>query len=116
MSTEVCIYCGKPVTQSQLKHAEAINVSRGKYAHTDCIDDLSRQPGDAHRRSDYDGLEEPTAEMAADRVDGEKRLQQYRDILIEYDWPEQEEHWEWVATAKIDDIVDWAETIREAET
>jgi len=65
-------------------------------------------------RADYDGLEEAAAEMAADRVDGEKRLQPYRDILIEYDWPE-EDHWEWVATAPISEIVDWAETIREGE-
>ena len=45
-----CIYCGKKVTESQLRHAEAIKVGRGKYAHTDCIDDLFRKPGDAHYR------------------------------------------------------------------
>ena len=45
-----CTYCGRPVTKTQLKHAEAIKVKRGEYAHTDCIDDLSRPIGDAHRR------------------------------------------------------------------
>ena len=45
-----CIYCGKKVTQSQLNHAEAIKVARGKYAHTDCIDDRTRHPRDAYHR------------------------------------------------------------------
>lgn len=46
--TKTCTLCGKKVTQSQLNHAEAIKTARGKYTHTDCIDDLSRHPNDAH--------------------------------------------------------------------
>lgn len=50
MAMKKCIHCSKKVTQSQLNHAEAIKVARGKYAHTECIDDLSRHPGDAYHR------------------------------------------------------------------
>ena len=46
----VCTICGKKVTRAQLKHAEAVGIKRGEYAHTDCIDDLSRHPGDAYRQ------------------------------------------------------------------
>lgn len=45
-----CTICKQKVTKSQLKHAEAIKTARGKYAHTDCIDDLSRPAGDAYKR------------------------------------------------------------------
>lgn|GEM_PF-3669107 len=44
-----CYICGEKVTQAQLDHAEAIKTASG-YAHTDCIDDLSREPGDAYHR------------------------------------------------------------------
>lgn len=47
---KTCIYCGKTVTKSQLAHAEAIKIARGKYAHTDCLDDTSRHRNDAYRR------------------------------------------------------------------
>jgi hypothetical protein len=50
-----CHICGGKVAQSQLNHAEAIKVSRGKYAHTDCIDDQSREHGDAYRREEPEG-------------------------------------------------------------
>lgn len=47
---KTCMYCGERVTESQLHHAEAVKVERGKYAHTDCIDDTSREPDDAYYR------------------------------------------------------------------
>jgi len=47
---KTCIYCGKKVSESQLCHAEAVKIAHGEYAHTDCIDDLSRCPGDVYRR------------------------------------------------------------------
>lgn len=65
--------------------------------------------------ADYQAFEEPYAEMADDRVTAEPQLAPYRDLLTEYDWDNQEEHWEWVATAEIEEIVDWAETIRKNE-
>ena len=65
--------------------------------------------------ADYQAFDEPYAEMAADRVDATPKLRPYRDILIEYDWPNQAEHWQWVATASISEILDWAENIRAAE-
>ncbi len=65
--------------------------------------------------ADYAGLEEPYAIMAEDRVAAEPQLSPYHDILIDYDWPNQAEHWEWVATAPIDEIVAWAADIRADE-
>jgi hypothetical protein len=65
--------------------------------------------------NDYQGLEEPFAEMADDRVNAIPSLKEYRDILIDYDWDNQEDHWEWVATGDVGDILDWARTIREQE-
>ena len=65
--------------------------------------------------NDYQGLEEPFAEMAADRVDATPSLAPYRDILIDYDWDNQADHWEWVATSDESEILDWAQTIRKQE-
>ena len=44
-----CCICGEKVTRTQLQHAEAIKTKNG-YEHTDCIDDLGRDPGDAYYR------------------------------------------------------------------
>lgn len=64
---------------------------------------------------DYQMFDEPYAEMADDRVTAEPALSPHYDLLIEYDWDNQEEHWEWVATADISEIVDWAQDIRDNE-
>lgn len=45
-----------------------------------------------------------------ERIAKTPELEEYREEL-EYDWPEQE-HADWVATAPVEEIVDWAETIR----
>lgn len=62
---------------------------------------------------DYAGLEEPYGEMASDRVDATPELMPYTDILLESDWDDQAEHWKWVATADVDEIVTWAKYIRD---
>lgn len=54
-------------------------------------------------------------EPAAERVENEPTLYQYKDLLLETDWHNEAEHLDWVATADIAEIVDWCETIREAE-
>ena len=36
----------------------------------------------------------------------ERELGPYRDLLT-YDWPNRTEHYEWVATAELTEIVDW---------
>lgn len=64
---------------------------------------------------DYQMFEEPYAEMADDRVKAEPELSPYFDILIEYDWDNQEEHWVWVATGDISEIAEWAQNIRQDE-
>lgn len=55
------------------------------------------------------------AKMAADRVDAEENLREYLDILIDYQWHNQADHLRWVATAPIEEILDWAEIIRSGE-
>ena len=47
----ICDICNKPVTKTQLKHADAIKDQDSNYTHTDCIDDLSRPEGDAYRKT-----------------------------------------------------------------
>lgn len=44
------------------------------------------------------------------RVEHTPALAPYTDVLL-YDWTEGDEHWEWVRTAPIAEIVDWAETV-----
>ncbi len=49
------------------------------------------------------------------RVNETDELSIYEDILIDYQWQNQEEHFEWVATAPLEEIIDWAEDIRRNE-
>lgn len=48
------------------------------------------------------------------RIDNNPELKPYADLL-QYDWEDEDEHAEWVATAPVSEIVDWAESIRDAE-
>jgi len=50
-------------------------------------------------------------DKAEQRVTNSPGLQPYRDTIM-YDWPEGNEHWRWVLTAHISEIVDWAETVK----
>lgn len=45
------------------------------------------------------------------RIDATPELEQYEDILI-YSWDNFDEHAEWVATAPVAEIIDWAETVK----
>lgn len=47
-----------------------------------------------------------------ERIESTPELEQYRPEL-EYDWPNRHEHAEWVATAPVEEIVEWAEAIRD---
>lgn len=53
-------------------------------------------------------------DRAVARVDATPELAPYRDLLVEYDWNELD-HYDWVATAPVAELVDWAETVRENE-
>jgi hypothetical protein len=44
------------------------------------------------------------------RVNQTPALAEYRDTIM-HDWPEGDEHWEWVANAPVLAIVSWAESI-----
>jgi len=50
-------------------------------------------------------------DRAEQRVTNSPRLIEYHDTIM-YDWPEGNEHWRWVLTAHISEIVDWAETVK----
>lgn len=65
--------------------------------------------------ADYQGLEEPYAEMADDRVSAEERLSPFYDLLIERDQLDQADHWMWVAQAPVAELVAWATEIRADE-
>ena len=51
-----------------------------------------------------------TREDARRRVEAEPELEAHRDTIL-YDWPEGEEHWEWVCAAPVSEIVEWAEVV-----
>lgn len=40
-------------------------------------------------------------------------LRPYEDILIDYDWPNYDEHIIWVASAPFSEVLAWCETIRD---
>ena len=63
-----------------------------------------RQPGRPAER------EFEMRNKAEQRVDSTPELEPYRDTIM-YDWPEGDEHWQWVATTPVQEIVDWAETV-----
>jgi len=54
-------------------------------------------------------------QTAAERVSASEPLAQYRDLLLDYDWSNEAEHFQWVATAPEAEIVTWAEAIRRDE-
>ena len=52
-------------------------------------------------------------DRAERRVDGSKQLSAHYDTIMA-DWNEGDEHWQWVLTAKVVDIIGWAETVESA--
>ncbi len=50
-------------------------------------------------------------ERAERRVDNSPTLSQHKDFIMA-DWTEGDEHWRWVATAKVSEIVDWVEAAK----
>lgn len=49
-------------------------------------------------------------EQAEYRVNHSPQLSKHASTIL-YDWPQGDEHWKWVATARVSEIVDWAETV-----
>ena len=47
-------------------------------------------------------------DRAAARVDASPALCPHRDVILA-DWPQGDEHWRWVATAPVRDILSWVE-------
>ena len=48
-------------------------------------------------------------EKAEQRVNASKDLSKHKNFIL-YDWPEGDQHWEWVITAPTNEITDWVES------
>ena len=59
-------------------------------------------------------MPETAYDRASQRVNETPALLPFRDICL-YDWPEGDDHFEWIATGVIAEIVSWAEAIRSGE-
>jgi len=57
-------------------------------------------------------MPEHTYEDAERRVNETPELEPHRDTIL-YDWDEAE-HWEWVCTAPVAEIVSWARAVERA--
>jgi hypothetical protein len=64
-------------------------------------------------RGDWEGERIYTYGDAKARAEAEPELEAHRETIL-YDWPEGAEHWEWVCTAPVAEIVGWAEVVGEA--
>jgi len=51
-----------------------------------------------------------TYDEAKARVNTTPELDAHSETIL-YDWPEGDEHWEWVCTAEVAEIADWAESV-----
>jgi len=59
--------------------------------------------------------EQELLKLATDRVENDETLAPYRDLLVNYDWQEGGEHLTWVLTAPSQELIDWAEGVRDDE-
>lgn len=55
-----------------------------------------------------------TRRLARLRVEKSPALQEYADLFF-YDWPDDHEHYRWLYTAPVEDLLDWAEHLRHVE-
>jgi len=53
-------------------------------------------------------------EQARRRVETTPELKAHEDTIL-YDWPNRNEHMRWVATAPVEEIVDWAKSVEQAQ-
>lgn len=49
-------------------------------------------------------------QRAAERVRNTPELEPHADTIL-YEWPEGDEHWQWVIDAPVAEIVRWAESV-----
>lgn len=50
-------------------------------------------------------------QRARQRVEGNAELSPWFEVILMQDWDNMDEHLEWVCTAPVAEIVDWAETV-----
>jgi hypothetical protein len=48
-------------------------------------------------------------ERAIERVNTSPFLKPHHHVLIDYPWPEGDKHFQWIATAGEQELLDWAE-------
>lgn len=53
-------------------------------------------------------------EQARRRVNETPALDERRDVVLYEEWANDLEHWEWVTTAEVSEIVAWADAVGDA--
>lgn len=54
-------------------------------------------------------------DRAEARINETPELEPYRETCL-YDWPEGNEHYDWIAAAPLGQIIDWAQAVNDEET
>jgi len=54
-------------------------------------------------------------ERVKTRLRNHPTLNEYREVILDYDWTDEAQHWTWAATAPEHEIIDWAESIEAAQ-
>lgn len=113
-----CSYCGRKHTKEMC--AESVTT---QYEQNDSVKItaaaalLGRKGGSSTSAAKKtaaraNGAKNPSLrERALRRVQNSPDLAQY-EAEIMADWPEGNEHWRWVLTESIPELMDWAETVR----
>lgn len=79
------------------------------------LDDVDVDARDAAERiQEY--AERELLRKATERVDNDPALEPYRDLLAEYDWQEAAQHLAWVCSAQTNELIDWAQSIRDDDS
>jgi len=66
-------------------------------------------------RPNYECQEQPAPkwhQAAVERLDTTLELEPFQATCL-YDWPNADEHWQWVATAPVAEIVGWARSVEQ---
>ena len=76
-------------------------------------EDLWSKSGEHDPDLDWEGLADGLLEDAARwRVEHAAELEDYEELIFDYDWPEGNDSLEWVITAPTTEIISWAETVK----
>lgn len=60
-------------------------------------------------------MSESLYERASNRVRNTPELEPHRALLLDYNWPNTDEHLVWVASAPVVEILDWLASLEDDE-